>query len=60
MVFNSLSEKDLDYLALEIAKINRVTTIFLYKKKSGKSRSEALILSLRQSFKVMGLDGVIF
>ena len=59
MVFNSLSEKDLDYLALEIAKINRVTTIFLYKKKSGKSRSEALILSLRQSFKVMGLDGVI-
>ncbi len=59
MIFNSLSEKDLDYFALEIAKINRVTTIFLYKKKSGKSRSEALILSLRQSFKVMGLDGVI-
>lgn len=58
-VYNSLSEKDLDYLALEIAKINQVKTIFLYKKKSGKSRSEALILSLRQSFKVMRSDGII-
>ncbi len=56
--FENLSEKDLDHLALAIAKINRVKTTFLSKKALGKSRSEALILSLRQSFKVMGLDGI--